>query len=345
MLNILKSIAKATHRTEPFHSQFLADALVTSIQGERALFDTMWRLAAPDSWDPPECPYVHTEHHTGDGRRIDICIVDATRPRNRVLGIEVKVESASVLPNQLEAYHQGLTSVYPEADVAIAYLTPFNRQRAGTSADKFPPIKVFEEFSQTVEHARHLSWLDVADIEWDGRDIWRQHQSYVRSCIAPQTKLKDDGLQYLSFVSFFGADAAGRFWAALEEIGIYQDENENGAEIVLEKLGTEEVNSLVQAFEILIRDGKHVSTSEKQDDFAPNKRRSFITSRHREVHEALFELSRRFSNVWVEGTRDYAVRVAHKQYRSKGVSLVRSKGTATLETGRRRRARGPSHPS
>ena len=343
MLNIFKSIAKATHRTEPFHSQFLADALVTSIQDERSLFDTVWRLAAPDSWDPPECPYVHTEHHTGDGRRIDICIVDNAEPRKRVLGIEVKTSSASARSNQLEAYHQGLTKRYPEADIAIAYVTPFNRQRAGISAERFPTIGVFEEFARKFEHARHLSWLDVADIEWDGRDIWRQHQSFVRDTIARQSKLSCNVLRNHSFEVFFGVEPAGRFWEVLEELGV-NPPDDTGTEIDLRRFDAD-ASSLVRAFEILIVDGEGIDHhGKKSDRFTDNQRQPFTMSRHYQFHDALFGLSRRFDNVWVQGKQDYAIRVAHKRYGS-GVSLVRSKGEESLETGRPRRAREPSTPS
>ena len=282
MLNVFNSILKATHRTEPFHSQFLADALIASKDGDRSLFDAVWRLAAPDGWDSPQSPVVHSEHHTGDGRRIDICIVDDAGPKKRVFGIEVKTSSASARSNQLEAYHQGLTKRYPGADIAIAYLTPFNRRRAGTSADRLPTIGVFEEFARKFEHARHLSWLDIAEIEWDGRDIWRQHQSYVHDVISRQSKLEHDSLRNHSFDEFFGAEPAGQFWEALAEIGIFPDET--GAEIDLAKQDAD-ANLLGRVFEILIRDGGGVANSRKSDRFTDEQRQPFITSRYREFHE------------------------------------------------------------
>ena len=337
MLNVFDSIRNATHRTEPFHSQFLADALIASREGERSLFDALWQLAAPDGWVVPDRAEVHTELHTGDGRRIDICIVDDTGPTKRVLGIEVKTSSASARSNQLEAYHQGLIERHPGADIAMAYLTPFNRQRAGDAADKFPTIAVFEEFAGKFEHARHLSWLDVAEIEWDGREIWRQHQSHVRDVISSQRKLECDALRNHSFDEFFGVEPAEKFWEALAEMGIFPDET--GAEIDLAKLDAH-AGLLTRAFEILIHDGEGVAESRKSDKFSYEQRQPFITSGHREFHEALFDLSRRFNNVWVKGTKDYAIRVAHRRYGS-GVSVVRSKGSALLETGRPRRARQP----
>ena len=334
MLNIFRSIQKATHRIEPFHSQFLADALDASIQGDQSLFDAVWRLAAPSGWELPGRPEVHAELHTGEGRRIDICIVDNAGPTKRVLGIEVKTSSASARSDQLEDYYRGLTERFPKADIAVAYLTPFNR-RAGNSAVRLPTIRVFEEFSQKVPHARHLSWLDVAEIEWDGGETWKEHQSYVRDFISSEEKLKHDALGKHSFDEFFGEEAAGQFREALVEMSI--SFGETGAEIELTNPDLD-AGLLARAFEILIRDGNRVANSNKSNRFEEEQR--FTASKHGEFHAALFGLSRRFDNVWVEGKRDYAIRVAHERYGS-GVSLVRSKGPDVLETGRPRRARQP----
>ena len=336
MLNVFTSVHKATHRIEPFHSQFLADALDASIKGDQTLFNAVWRLAAPSGWELPGRPKVHAELHTGEGRRIDICIVDEAGPKKRVLGIEVKTSSASARSDQLEDYYRGLREKFIEAEIAVAYLTPFNRRRIGNSTVRLPTIQVYEEFKKKFPDARHLSWLDVAEIEWDGGEIWKQHQSYVRDVISSEDKLKHDGLGKHSFDEFFGEEAAGQFKEALVEMGI--SFGETGAEIDLTNPALD-AGLLARAFEILICDGNGVVNSKKSDTFEGEQQR-FTVSRHGEFHAALFGLARRFDNVWVYGKRDYSIRVAHERYGS-GVSLVRSKGTDLLETGRPRRARQP----
>ena len=335
MLNIFNSIHEATRRREPFHSQFLADALHDSVNGERSLFEEFWRLATPDGWKPPERPLVDAEHRFDDGRRIDICIVDNAGPKKRVLGVEVKTSSASAQRDQLEAYRLGLIKNHPRADIAIAYLTPFNREKAGESAERFPEVTVFDEFAENFEQARHLSWLEIAEIDWDGRDIWRQHQAYVIKTIAPKCELEPHALHNQSFYEFFGTDLAGRFFEALQEMGV--ETGVTGAEIDLKRLGADP-NSFTRVFEVHIYDGVGVAKSEKSDRFTDDLRERFIESDYGEFHRALFNLSRRFGNVWVSGAKDYAIRVAHKRY-GNGVSLVRSRDSATLETGRPRRAR------
>ena len=185
-LNVFGSIGRTTRRIEPFHSQFLADALCASLQGDRSLFEGVWQLAAPDDWRPPAAALVNSEHKVGDGKRIDICIVDSAA--RRVLGIEVKTTSASARPGQLEDYAQRLAKKHRESDIAIAYLTPFNRRRAPDEADALPTVRAFEQFEKAFNRARHVSWLDVADLSWDGRDLWQQHQAYVRSDLSSPKK-------------------------------------------------------------------------------------------------------------------------------------------------------------
>ena len=265
-----------------------------------------------------------SEHETADGKRIDICIRDKTR--RYVLGIEIKTTRASAEPGQLETYEHGLMRRNPGWEIAIAYLTPFNRQRAGDSAEALPTVRVFEQFAKTSQRARHVNWLDIADIQWDGRDIWRQHQHYVRSKMAAADKLKPAVLQYRVFKDFFGDDAASLVWDALVEMEIFP--GPKGARIELENFRGDP-SSLSQALIILIEDGENVSPSRKHGRFPVQERQKFLTSPWQRFHAELFELSAQYENVWIQGETDYAVRIAHKHHGS-GVSLVRTYGPGVL---------------
>ena len=50
------------------------------------------------------------------------------------------------IPVNLEKYLDALEKKYPQSEIQIAYLTPFNRDRAGDAADQLRTIRVFEEF-------------------------------------------------------------------------------------------------------------------------------------------------------------------------------------------------------
>ena len=322
-VNIFESIRKVTSRIEPFHSQFLADALTDSLNGNRALFDKFWRLAAPDGWEVPASAEIEAEENLGTERgRIDICI-RSTCPA-RVLGIEVKTTDSSATKGQLCRYHLGLANIYPKHTIAIAYLTPFNSKRAGEFADQLPTVEEYKRFSSDFPESRHVSWLDVAEIAWDyGNELWQQHRSFVLSEISSYEKLKDRSERDRSFNVFFGDTAADAFWERLKALGI-ESSPEAGARVLLSEV--DDISAFVGAFEILINRGEGVpkgkNQSKKPDRFS--NREGFIQSRFGNVHEALFQLSRRFGCVWIQGEKNYGVRVAHSSHPGSGVSLVRS---------------------
>ena len=150
-LNVFETILSTTRRVEPFHSQFLADVLDASLNDDRSLFDGFWKLAAPPNWPIPRKATVKTEQDAGNGRRIDLCIQDVEG--RRILGIEVKTTSTSANAGQLEAYEQGLVHNNPSFDIVIAYLTPFNRKRAGEAADRLQTVQLFQAFAEGVQQS------------------------------------------------------------------------------------------------------------------------------------------------------------------------------------------------
>lgn len=334
-VNIFQVIGETTRRIEPFHSKFLTEALRVSAKGNRSLFDTVWKLAAPESWDTPVEPKIESENMMEGGKRIDICIFDKTR--GRLLGIEVKTTKDSVKESQLEDYLMGLCKKYgfdrnDEDRIAICYLTPFNCKRAGADAKSLPTIEIFNNFKKNHRNARHISWLDIAEISWDGNEIWRQHQAYVYQEISNYKKLQSFISRNRAFDGFFSPEAVESFWGALPFEG--NRAADAGVTIDLSEIGNDPV-PLVKAFEILIEDEENVAgAANRQDDFPDGLRRRFETSPFGNIHKALFALSNR-KLVWVAGKGDYGLRVAHKRH-SSGVSLVTSRGERHLLVGQPR---------
>ena len=337
-MNIFESIRRATSQIERFHSQFLADALQDSIEGDRSLFEAVWRLTTPDKpdrWDVPvEATIVAEEVVPGQGR-IDISIKCAS-PKRRIVGIEVKSTDSSVTPGQLERYRKGLVDKFLEYEVAIAYLTPFNRQWALDKADVLPTVKEFEEFRKIHPTAKHVSWLDIAGISWNGNELWRQHQLFVKKYISSHKRLSESMTRDRSLDEFFGEEPVAAFWEDLLKLGIQS--SDGGAVIQLAKFdGTPDfANRLAQSFETLIMDGDGIARAANREDVFPEDLRGrFLDSQYGKVHEALFTLAKDHSHVWVEGKQDYGLRVAHVNVKH-GVSLVRSHGPERLEIRGRR---------
>lgn len=321
-MNIFETIEKVTSGIEQYHSQFLVDALADSLNGDRSLFDSVWRLAAPPGWEVPEHAEVRPEEQVERGA-VDICI-RTDSPNALVIGIEVKTLDASATHGQLEKYHDGLVNNYPGAAIQITYLTPFNRKRAGEMAGSRRTIQAFDQFSKGFPQARHISWLDIAEIPWDGNFLWKQHQAYVTQHISAQSKLQVNTESNRSLDVFFGGAATQNFWEELALWGIFA--GEKGATIdfsAFKESLPSLAASLVRAFEVLLDSDVVSRNSKRTDRFAEEFRRPFLDSEYREVHAALYGLADLHSFLWVEGEENYAIRAAHKNH-SSGVSLFRS---------------------
>ena len=327
-MNIFESIGRVSRRYEPYHSQFLADALESSLKGDTSLFNALWRLAAPPDWETPDRAVVSTEEVVETGR-IDVCI-RSDYPYQRILGIEIKTDDASAQRGQLGKYLKGLIKKFPEYDVQVSYLTPFNRKQAGEAADSLRAVQAFEEFAVNSPRSKHISWLDVATITWDGNHLWNQHQAYVRSRIASLSELQAKSELNRGFAAFFGSVAAEQFLETLSDLGVH------GTKIDLSEFKEPDfAKSLSGSIEKLLDTDNVLRNVRRHDSFESELRHRFLDSRHREVHKAMFCLSRRFPFVWVQGKRNYGIRTAHRNH-SNGVSLLRSVGPDCLVVGERR---------
>lgn len=335
-MNIFETIGKVTTSVERFHSQFLVDALTDSLNGDRSLFGAIWKLAAPPEWEIPTRAEVSSEEVVGRGQRIDVCI-RSSAPHNHVVGIEVKTDDASATPGQLVSYLAGLKERFPESAIQIAYLTPFNSARAGAAAGRLATVREFAVFATQLPQARHVSWLDVAAIPWDGSPLWEQHQVYVRERISAPAELPVKTERNRELDEFFGEELAQRFW---EELAVWEiHAGANGADINLANFSDDLpsfAGSLVRALEILLDSDNVLHNSMRSDKFPEELRRPFLASPYHQVHRVLFGLAEVHPYVWIQGGGDYGVRTVNKKSRSKSVSLLTIKGVDHLLVGQPR---------
>lgn len=328
-MNIFETIGRATSRIERFHSQFLADSLCESLKGDRSLFEQVWTLVAPSGWEIPERSHqVRVIPEQGvEGGRLDICIHCFT-PQDRVVGIEIKTVEDSTEPGQLERYRAGLKKKFPESEIQIAYLTPFNKEHAGNGADSLPTVMEFVRFQRLSPEARHVSWLDLESIPWDGNMLWEQHRAYVRNHISSSQNRRASVEQNRDLAFFYGVEPAERFWAEVRALTAREEGKRVFIDLADQPDPSAVAKTLVRAFEILLR-SDNVVECERNDKFKETFRQRFLNSNYREVHAALFDLAQRFDYVWLKGEGDYGVRTAHKDYPD-GVSLVTSDGPGRL---------------
>ncbi len=334
-MNAFESGNGRSELPELFHSEFLGAALRISLKaGKRNLFDDVWSLCAPDDWKkPPVHALVITEQRVNKGERIDICLVDDDDvPPSRVVGIEVKTKRASAEKGQLGRYLEGLQKEFPDASIEMAYLTPFNPAHAGENANRLRTVQVFADFENKGNRGKHVSWIDVASIDWDGGMFWREHQSYILDNMASKDQLQRALSRNRSFEAFFGAEATDRFFAALPS----ERTREHDDPVILDLKKDTSSSDLVNALKILIEDGENVVPQYKSDRFPPERREHFTGLEvYGDFHKAMFDLSDCYTYVWLQGKSNYGLRVAHKNH-SGGVSLATSQGDDRLLIGQRR---------
>ena len=336
-MNIFDTIDTVTSKIEPIHSRFLADSLRYSAEGTgdcRSLFDCFWDLTAPSDWEVPQSPEIKAEMPVDESRSgvIDI-YVGSDDQHNRSLGIEVKTDEGSIDLGQLERYRECLAKSHPESDLAMVYLTPFNVERATDLSDEvkarsLPSVREFERFSQETDssRAKHISWLDVAEITWDGNELWKQHQEYVKECISAVTILETDRNRTL--VRFFGEEVVEEFMQAIRGLGINVGELGQDIEIDLNDFTANRSfgEKLAKALTLLIKSDDRILRHRNAKGDAFDGRDKFLKSEFREVHTAIFQLADSYDYVWVQGKDNYGVRVLHEST-SSGVALITSSGT------------------
>jgi len=330
-MNIFKVIRTATSTIERIHSEFLAEALRVSQQGDGELFRKFWNLAvgSDESWPVPANVEIKTETSVNAVQRVDITIFDLDF--SRCLGVEVKTNEASTTDGQLAAYQSGLEEKYRnkynrKIEVRMVYLTPFNHEHSPDLARH--SRREFCSFKREHNRAVHLSWIDVAKIPLAEADLlWAQHREYVRDvmCAPISNELREFG-------SFFGVDPMENFLGELEAAGVDVSSEKFTFDSILD------IERFVAALKFLIESREARSDLPRKNEMDDDLKARFSRTNHRPKHDALFALADEYPGVWLgSGKSSYGLRVAH-QASPGGVSLCTvSENGITI--GQKRRAK------
>jgi len=301
---------------------FLVEALKDSLSGDRLLFDRFWSRATADVWAMPSGPTVVAEDVIGR-MRVDVVIRDEAS--RKCLGIEVKTEDGSAREGQLADYQAGLSTKYPDHEVRMVYLTPLNRDRAGEESRLLHSVTEFDSFAGDHPEAVHMSWLDVADIEWPGGgETWASHQRYLRDVVCRRRTNERRGLD-----KFFGSVIVDEFWEAIAASGA------PGVAGNIELESVTDTTAFINAFRLLIESPASRKDRQRTDRFSDDLRLHFSSSDYDPIHSGLFNLAREFPWVWIQGGRNYGVRVAHPGTQG-GVSICTSVNESQLLVGQER---------
>lgn len=262
--NIFEVISRATSRTEPFHSRYIA-----------ALFQNSALLIAKflqHIEDPLRCSTdgayeVDEEFQLNkSGCYIDIIVGWPNLNRDqaqKVIGIEVKTADKSSTKGQLKKYwkqmkeHFGLN----ESQMHLIYLVPFDEKSLKNAGlDKTHKTHAMEEYNSFVREfplkCDAINWLDFASIQescledFEEKHTLIQHIRYGRNIIGnPEelTRVMDNK----DLVGFFGSDAVRRFYDFLKNNALEPDQTEEVLSFNLSEL--KDYSLLIEALLILIK--------------------------------------------------------------------------------------------
>lgn len=258
------------------------------------------------------------------------------------MGIEVKTKCDSANRNQLLRYSEQLLTEAASSNISLAFLTPFNRNSFQDNrtelADQNHAIREFEAFDKQVDGSmwtKHLNWLDVAEIAWDGDPLWRQHLFYVRTEIANVARLRTEPHPNRRLGDFFSQEAVSSFWYAMRQAQALEVRENETLVINLREFveGNFNARQLATAFRYLITDSASVNSDKEVPGGTDFPRAEHHYHPFSVVHQEILNLSDEFHHVqaktWSQsvGERNYGLRVAHKHHDS--VSLV----TSNFESG------------
>ena len=296
-MNIFEIHHLTTSRIEPLHSQYLAACLKRSPE----LLREFWNLSTNSvkNWLPPEGiqgVQVCAEHALADGKRVDIVLMAS----DRLVAVEAKTTDSSVEPGQLEKYLMGLKDQYPDKDLWMAYLTPFNVDNKPAGLHGQEAIKEFDKFHRRHPSSSHLSWAQIVGLVWQGQDeVWRQHGEYVHDNICqPPSELVgwgriDDDLSW---------ETMRDFWEEVKRAGFYADEG------VITLDPGNDPESLGTALRMLLMSERVRDKSKTERSFPTVLMRPFTNNpEYGRFHERIFRLLDEFPFLGIRGRGGYGL--------------------------------------
>jgi len=329
-INIFEIIDKVTSRIEPFHSEFLA----SSFRNDRGLLNRFlihiknkYNNESIQQFIEAEELIIKSEDSFEDYRRIDITIQE---PISRtIIGIEVKTSDSSVFKNQLSFYNNNLLQKYPDHNVVIVFLTPFNHQNIPSEISPvlIHAITEFLDFNKQNQNSIHINWKDIVNLynnsQSNENSLYTAHKEYITSKVTNESLLirrinslaRNRGL-----AEFLGEECVETFFDNLFNNNIIRHEDDKK---IIFNIG-ENINnyeSLIDSFEILIDSEKLQKTSKKL-----NKVQEYLTNQYEhgssgDFFKQFFSFINNYSYLWLEGTGRIGVRASHILHPSSGVSL------------------------
>ena len=300
-VNIFEIHRRTTSRIEPFHTAYLASCLKES----KELLGKFWALATAGDkkWPVPSTnTKVVEEDILDDGKRIDI-VVRASSP-NLLIGVEAKTADSSVKPGQLAAYLERLEVKYPNHNIWMTYLTPFNTMNEPKGSRGHEAIKEFQEFNRWYAQrgyaqSTHLSWEEVAELVWQGSDsVWNQHVKYIRETICnPPPEVVGWG----SLDQDLGWEIMRDFWHEIDKTGFHADKG------VITLKQDNDPEALADALKLLLSSEKVRSKTIGRRTVVDAVKSELVKSTYGQFHQQIFNLLDEYPFLGIRGKKGYGL--------------------------------------
>jgi hypothetical protein len=279
-------------------------------------------VGADPGWPAPVVLDVFVEEHLGESRRVDLHM--GSRGLGQVVVVEVKVDESAVRAGQLLDYAYRLDRKYGVGGWRLVLLSPYTSARGAEAALVLPSVSEVEAVRAVYPTVRHLSWLDIIELPTAGVDpVWASFCEYVRQVVCRPRRQAGD--TFATLANFFPEHVVANFAARLDIAGLEVGPN---GQVDLRRIA--DAKAVAAAIATLLDSTDTTTISARSSRF--DQRAPFLDSEWGQVHRELFRLVDSHRGAWLEGQRDYAVRVSPRKdgKRWKSVSVVRSRGMDTL---------------
>lgn len=329
MINIFNTIGKVTSRIEPFHSEFLASA----IHEEKKLFSNFIKLIFTNQNEDLAAIFlksgqvkIKSEDSFFDFKRIDI-IIKEPQSKN-IIGVEVKTNDSSVQSDQLLFYREKMVEKYPEYNIFMVYVTPFNHTNLPkvVSPNQVFAIREFHLFNEKYPNSTHINWDEIVE-QYDeelltNQNLFLQHKQYIQAKVTNKSRLiarisnveRNRGL-----AEFFGEECLSLFYERLKgsEI-VYSDDDQKIVFNISENRNN--FPALLDSFKVLMESEEWNKLVTKTDEVEEDLLREYKNGNNSDFYNQFFSVVGNYKYLWMKGQGKIGIRAAHKSH-SSGVSI------------------------
>ncbi len=327
-MNIFEIIENVTKRTEPFHSEFLTESLRTDMELRKKFFDLVLPADLIPSFSKSSFQnklVIESEDRFENRKRIDVIIQD--KDSKKIIGIEVKTSDSSVSANQLSDYSKNMREKYPDYQIIMVFLTPFNTDNLPEDIlpSKINAIQEFLKFEEAGILSVHINWRDIVNLYKKPvglqNSLYSQHEVYICKRVINESLLRIDNIERnREFFQFFGQDTFEKFIEYVKNEKLFFREEDKKYLFPLEE-NRYEFKKIISLIKIVIESEQLNKTTSKKNFVTNDLLYGYCNGTYGKFFRSLFSTVEKFPFIWLEGKKRIGVRASHPSHPN-GVSIL-----------------------